>query len=101
MPVETVKTATEWGPALIGFLFGGGILRVLSWWSENKKLNKSEYRDTLETHIKRLEARITDLELKEEQRDQLILEQANHIGEQRGIIASLRAQQAAHEGNNS
>ena len=98
MPVETAsKTATEWGPALIGFLFGGGILRFLSWWAENKKLDKSEYRGTLETHIDRLEKRITELEAKEEARDHLILEQANHIGEQNGIIAQMKARLNEHD----
>lgn len=96
MPVETAKTASEWAPALIGFLFGGGILRVMSWWAENKKLNKSEYRDTLEKHIERLEKRIVELEAREEERDHLILEQANHIGEQNGTIAQMKARLNGH-----
>lgn len=86
------RQATEWIPALIGFFLGGGVLRYMTWWAENRKLNRSEYRVTIDAHIKRLEDRIAKLEADMKEKDRIILDQANLIGVQRGHLASVEAQ---------
>lgn len=54
-PIPDPELLPVWLQALVGVLGGGALVRLLSVWLENKRLSRSDYRNTLISRIRELE----------------------------------------------